>query len=412
MADGAPRTHGALGQGGVTWHWAVRDLLRHRARTALSLLGVAIATALLFDMVLLSGGIERSFGKLLVSRGFQLRASPRGTLPFDTEATMDSATQLVTALQGEPGVAQVGAVLGTSAFAKRAEALVPLVVYGVTPEAQGIYQLDRGADLSVTDTMGVLVGAPAAAQLHVHLGDTIRLAGRLDPRIAAAATERRVTVRGTVRFVYDTKDQPSVAVALPVAQRLAGAVGDNRTSFLMLRVADDAAAESIAARLRVKYPAISINSIADMMAQFRLRLSYFRQLSLILGSIALIVTVLLVGTLLAIAVNERIGEIAALRAIGIARFTILRQIVLEGLILTVIGGALGVGLGAGTARWLDAILTSLPGLPAAISFFVADARQLSVAGVTLLATGLLAGLLPAWRAASTPIAATLRSDAP
>ena len=149
-----------------------------------------------------------------------------------------------------------------------------------------------------------------------------------------------------------------------------------------------------------------------MLVQFRLRLSYFRQLSLILGSIALIITVLLIGTLLAIAVNERIGEIAALRAIGIARFTILRQVLLEGVLLTVVGGAFGVALGAGTARWLDAILTSFPGLPAAISFFVADATQLTSAGVTLLATGLLAGILPAWRAASTPIAATLRSDAP
>ena len=396
----------------MTWHWAVRDLLRHRTRTALSLLGVAIATALLFDMVLLSGGIERSFGRLLVSRGFQLRVSPLGTLPFDTEATLDSVSHLVDALRAEPGVAEVGAVLGTSAFAKRAEVLTPLVVYGVTPEAQGIYQLDRGADLPMGDTTGVLVGAPAAARMHVQIGDTVRLVGRLDPRVAAAATERLVTVRGTVRFVYDAKDQPSVAVGLPLAQRLAGTAGENRASFMMLRVADDAAADSITTRLRTKYSTISINSIGDMVAQFRMRLSYFRQLSLILGSIALIVTVLLVGTLLAIAVNERIGEIAALRAIGIARFTILRQVLLEGLLLTVIGGAFGVGLGAATARWLDAILTSFPGLPAAISFFVADAGLLTSAGITLLATGLLAGVFPAWRAASTPIAATLRSDAP
>jgi putative ABC transport system permease protein len=157
---------------------------------------------------------------------------------------------------------------------------------------------------------------------------------------------------------------------------------------------------------------VSINSIADMVAQFRLRLSYFRQLSMILGSISLLVTVLLVGTLLAIAVNDQIGEIAALRAIGIARSTVLRQVVLEGFALTVIGGTIGVGLGMGAARWLDAILTSFPGLPAAISFFVADARQLSTAAVILLTTGILAGVLPAWRAASTPIAATLRSDAP
>jgi putative ABC transport system permease protein len=396
----------------MNWRWAVRDLLRHRARTVLSLFGVAIATALLLDMVLLSGGIERSFGRLLVSRGFQLRVSPRGTLPFDTDATLDSAAELMTALRAEPGVAQVGAVLGTTVFARREGALTPLVVYGVTPEAQGIYQLDRGSDLGATDTGGVLLGVPSSRRLNVGIGDTLRLAGRLDPRVATAGVERVVTVRGLARFVYDAKDQPSVAVALPLAQRFAGPTAANRASFLMVRVRSDANADSVAARLRPTYTAVSINSIADMVAQFRLRLSYFRQLSLILGSISLIVTVLLVGTLLAIAVNERIGEIAALRAIGISRWSVLRQVVLEGLLLTVTGGTLGVMLGMVTARWLDAILTSFPGLPAAISFFVADARQLSTAAITLLATGILAGLLPAWRAASTPIAATLRSDAP
>ena len=80
--------------------------------------------------------------------------------------------------------------------------------------------------------------------------------------------------------------------------------------------------------------------------------------------------------------------------------------------LTLVGGTLGIGLGAATARWLDAILTSFPGLPAAISFFVADSGQLTKAAMVLIATGVLAGVIPAWNAASTPIAAALRSDAP
>jgi putative ABC transport system permease protein len=162
----------------------------------------------------------------------------------------------------------------------------------------------------------------------------------------------------------------------------------------------------------LRYPAIAVNSVQQMVVQFRTRLSYFRQLSLILGSISLVITVLLVGTLLAIAVNERIGEIAAMRAIGVARRTILLQVTLQGLALSISGGTVGMVLGLVTARWLDAILTSFPGLPAAISFFVAEPRALVVAAATLLVTGLVAGLLPAWRAATAPIAMTLRSDAP
>ena len=396
----------------MTWPWAVRDLQRHRGRTSLSLLGVAIATALLLDMVLLSGGIERSFGRLLASSGFQLRATPRGTLPFDTDATLDSAAQLVTSLRGEPGVVGVGAVLGTTAFARSGPSLIPLVVYGVTPDAQGTYHVTRGADLSPTDTAGILLGDPSARRLGVGVGDTVRLVSRLDPRTSAAAVERVATVRGIARYVYDAREQPSITVTLALAQRLAGPGAVNRASMLVVRVGDGAAVNVVTTRLRQRYPAVSWNSVADMVAQFRLRLSYFRQLSLILGVIALIVTVLLVSTLLAISVNERIGDIAALRAIGIARATILRQIVVEGLVLTMAGGTLGVALGLITAHWLDAILTSFPGLPAAISFFVADAHQLAVAAITLLATGIVAGLVPAWRAAATPIAAALRSDAP
>jgi len=93
------------------------------------------------------------------------------------------------------------------------------------------------------------------------------------------------------------------------------------------------------------------------------------------------VTVLLIGTLLTITVNERLGEIATLRAIGIGKATVVSQVLAEGVALTVIGSALGVLLGLATARYLDAILTSFPGLPAAFSFFVPRADTLTQAAV-------------------------------
>ena len=82
-----------------------------------------------------------------------------------------------------------------------------------------------------------------------------------------------------------------------------------------------------------------------------------------------------------------------------------------GLVLVVIGGGLGTALGLVTARYLDAILTSFPGLPAAFSFFVPRPRPLALAGMALLVTGALAGLWPAWLASRAPIAETLRAEA-
>ncbi|MGH7488761.1 MAG: ABC transporter permease, partial [bacterium] len=113
-----------------------------------------------------------------------------------------------------------------------------------------------------------------------------------------------------------------------------------------------------------------------------------------------------------IAVNERLGEIAALRAIGISRVSIVREVMLEGGILTAVGGLLGIALGVVTAHYLDRILTSFPGLPAAISFFVPERGSLILAGLVLLASGVLAGAYPAFLAARSPIAETLRVEAP
>jgi putative ABC transport system permease protein len=148
-----------------------------------------------------------------------------------------------------------------------------------------------------------------------------------------------------------------------------------------------------------------------LVLQFKQRLVYFRQLSYVLGTISLIVTVLLITTLLTITVNQRLAEIATLRAIGIGRRTIVGQVLVEGALLTIIGSALGIALGLVTARYLDSILTSFPGLPAAFSFFVPRRESLTVAGTILLITGGLAGFYPAWLAARLPIAATLRAEA-
>jgi putative ABC transport system permease protein len=126
---------------------------------------------------------------------------------------------------------------------------------------------------------------------------------------------------------------------------------------------------------------------------------------------SLIVTVLLVATLLTITVNERLGEIATLRAIGVSRATVTREVLIEGMALTLVGSGFGILLGLVTARYLDSILTSFPGLPAAFSFFVPRRESLTTAGLVLALTGSLAGLYPAWLAARAPIAATLRAEA-
>ena len=91
---------------------AAASLVRHRARTLLAILGVAVSAAMLLDMVMLSTGMRESFRSLLLSQGFQLRLAPKGTLPFDTEATMRDGDSLTATLQRLPGVEALSPVLG------------------------------------------------------------------------------------------------------------------------------------------------------------------------------------------------------------------------------------------------------------------------------------------------------------
>jgi hypothetical protein len=47
--------------------WTVKGLIRQRLRTVLAVIGIAISAAMLLDMVMLSGGIEKSFAELLLA---------------------------------------------------------------------------------------------------------------------------------------------------------------------------------------------------------------------------------------------------------------------------------------------------------------------------------------------------------
>lgn len=390
---------------------SLRNLGRRPLRTSLAVAGIGIASAMLLDMVMLSGGIERSFERMLLGRGYQIRLSPKGTLPFDSEATLAGAAQLVQTLRADPDIAAAAPVLGSSIYLRTRDSLVTLFGYGIDPVSQPLYDVETGRDLVPGDTLGILLSRTAARAAGAVPGDTIRVVGRLDPQLGAPAVERRLAVRGLVRWLYDYQGQRSVGVTLPLMQRLVGAGEADRVSLVVVKVRRDSAVPGVVARLRAELPQVEVNSVAQLVAHFRERLVYFRQLSYILGTVSLIVTVLLVATLLTITVNERLGEIATLRAIGVSRSRIVRQMLGEGLALTGIGAAVGVALGLATARYLDAILTSFPGLPAALSFFVAQPRAIVSAATVLGLTGALAGLYPAWLASRAPIAATLRAEA-
>jgi putative ABC transport system permease protein len=387
--------------------WAT--LTRHRSRTLLAILGVAVSAAMLLDMVMLSSGMRASFRDLLLSRGFQLRLAPKGTLPFDTDATIAGASDVAMTLRAIPDVVTVSPVLGGQLHVVRGQSVVTAAALGGDAAVQGDYQVTAGRAPAAPDELVASDDFLRASGLHV--GDSLSAAAGYDPQLRAFSGTRRFRLVGSAHFLYVASEQRVVALPLATLQEMQGDAARDRVSFFMVRARDGANVDSVLRRIEAAVPRVSVISTESALKQVDERLSYFRQLAFILGAVSLGVGFLLVTTLVTVSVNERLGEIAVMRAIGVARGRVVSQIVLEGTGIMVVGAAAGLALGMVTARYLNSILASFPGLPAAIDFFLFEPRDAWAALGMLVIAGILAGIYPSWRGASLPIAVTLREEA-
>ena len=127
-----------------------------------------------------------------------------------------------------------------------------------------------------------------------------------------------------------------------------GLKGDERFSSFQARSRNrEALEEHMRAWIAAEVPRVTALSTTTAMAAVDERLSYFRQLAIILGAVSLVVGFLLVTTLVTVSVNERVGEIAVMRALGVRRSRIVQQIVLEGLAHGAAGAVSGLCGGAG-----------------------------------------------------------------
>jgi putative ABC transport system permease protein len=407
---------------------ALHSLTRGRARTALTVAGVAVAAAMLLDMVMLGSGMRESFRGFVEQQGFQLRLTPRGTMPFDTEATVGGGRALVESLRADPDVITVAPVLGGRLFAlgsaagaergergpagtsrSASDPVVASFALGIDPAVQTDYVLEEGRELAAPDEVVANTQFLDAAGLRV--GETFTAATGYDAQMRRASGTRRLRIVGRARFVMLSATERATALPLATLQAMGGDERRDRLSVLLVRTRLGADVETVRARIEAAEPRLSALSTEAALKQMDERLGYFRQLAFILASVSLLVGFLLVTTLVTVSVNERIGEIAVMRAIGVARGRIVAQVVAEGLALSLVGAVLGLGLGLVTARWLNAILASFPGLPAAFDFFLFEPSSAVRSLAMLVVCGVLAGIWPAWRAATLPIARTLREEA-
>jgi putative ABC transport system permease protein len=362
---------------------------------------------MLLDMLMLGSGIRQSFAELLTARGYELRVAPAGTLPFDTEALIQDFSDVKTALLAAEGVEGVAPLLAANLLAvgRAPGAGTRSFFLGIDPAEQGVLRVVEGG---LERAGQVLLAAETAERLDVQVGDSIGVA--LPGTLAGQEPTFAFQVAGIAEFVYAAREEMTSAVHLEDLQRLTS--HEDQVSFAMVRLAPGAAAADVADRLSGELSRVDVVTVGGLVEQAEQRLSYFRQLALILGVVSLFVAVLLVGTVMAVSINDRYGVIAAMRAIGISRRSILTALTGESLALCAAAGAAGLAIGLVTAGYLESILSDFPGLPRAVRFFVLSQTDLALGYGAILLSGAVAAFVPAWRAMQLHIVSTLHTDEP
>lgn len=370
-------------------------------RAALSALGIAIGTAAIVAVLGLSSSsqagliaeINRLGTNLLTVEAGQSLTGGEAQLPLEAPAriTLLGSVQLVahTALMKEEKVYRnpMIPVAETGGLEVRATGLNLLSVLG-TGVARGEW-LNEG---TAREPVAVL-GAGAAEQLVI---------GRIYPDQRIWLGGQWFNVAGILQPSPLARDiDNSAMIGYPAAQRYLGYVsmvgGEQKAgppSSIYVRTATGHEAEVQSLLAQTANPEapyeVAVSQPSDVLTVRAAAAGAFDSLFLGLGVVALIVGAVGVANIMIISVLERRSEIGLRRALGATKGQIRTQFLAESILLAVIGGVVGIAVGAAaTTVYAHAKgwETVIPPLAWGGGFGAA------------LAIGALAGLLPALRAA-------------
>ena len=337
---GAPPLASAPGWQTLALRWmAVAELRAHPVRWLTAALAIAIGVALGYAVHLVNRSALDEFARAVqtVNGAADLQVQATQARGFDEK--------LYPVLARIPGIAQASPVVElTLPLPERRRLTVlgldVLRAARVTPALLGrpFPANDAGAAFDVFAEDAVYLSSAAASALDAQAGQAVRL--------DASASDAQWTYRGTLPGASDSRLLAVMDIA--AAQWRFGALGRLQRVDLALEPGTDAAAVQAAVRAVLPADAQLITPQSEAQRSDSLSRAYRVNLEM-LAMVALLTGGFLVYSAQSLSVVRRRAPFALLRVLGLRRGALLRQLLVEGAALGVLGSVLGLALGAALA---------------------------------------------------------------
>jgi putative ABC transport system permease protein len=398
---------------------AWRNISRNRMRSAIALSAIGFSVVAL----LLAGGfiewifwatreaaIQNGLGHIHVVRPGYLDSGTADPNRF----LLPQQSPEMAALEAVPDVVVVAPRLNFSGLISHGDSTVSFVGEGVDPQREPrisrVLQIVRGEGISETAPKGVILGAGLAASLGVAPGDVVAL---LVTKQSGGVNAVEASVRGV--FMTEAKAYDDTALRAPIELvRDLLKVSGSHVWVIGLDKTEHTA--DVLRRLRSRFPSADLQfvpwyDLSDFYGKTVALLS--GQMNVVRVMIGLII-VLSISNLLVMSVLERTGEIGTLMAIGTRRRTILELFLSEGVLLGLLGAAIGLATGMILAWIISTIgipMPPPPGRSAGYSAAILLTWPLILGAAALaLGTTIVASFYPAWKASRLDVVDALRRN--
>jgi putative ABC transport system permease protein len=388
------------------WRVALDALRANRLRSVLTMLGVVIGVAAVVALVAIGTGTKQQIEQQVEGLGSNLLVVVPGRLEAGSAPSVSTLSlddvEAVGRVVGDPNRVAVTVSSGETVRAGSRTTFASIQGVLETTPTVFVRRLNRGGYLTRSDVNTArrvaVLGAGVAA----------RLFGDRDP------IGRQITIGG-VRFrVIGTFEQlgqslgidrdGEVHIPVTAAQRL---LGTDRIDALAIRAPDreriDTLGRDIVATLGKRHPDSDFSAVTqeqilgvlgDILGVLTGVLAAIAGISLLVGGVG-------VSNIMLVSVRERTKEIGLRKAVGARPRDIGLQFLLEAVLLTTIGGVIGMALGIAAALVVD----RLTPVPAAVTWW-----SLALAfGVSAL-VGIVFGVVPAQRAGRLDPVVALRTE--